>query len=76
MIGALTEICRPVFCTFSFMPRLNPPEQSRRKATRSRWLGSMLAWTLNTKPDTSGSPGTTWVSSPERVAASGLGGGQ
>jgi hypothetical protein len=27
-----------------------PPLHSRTKATRSRWFGSMLAWTLNTKP--------------------------
>ena len=36
----------------SFMPRLNVPEHSRTKAMRSRWFGSMLAWTLNTKPVT------------------------
>jgi hypothetical protein len=43
MIGALTDSCRPVFCTFSFMPRVELPEHRRRKAIRSRWLGSMFA---------------------------------
>ncbi len=42
----------------SFMPRRNVPQHRRRKAMRSRWLGSMLAWTLNTKPETLGSVGS------------------
>ena len=29
---------------------LELPEQTRMKAMRSRWFGSMLAWILNTKP--------------------------
>ncbi len=33
------------------MPRSNRPEQMRAKAMRSRWLRSMLAWTLNTKAE-------------------------
>ena len=35
------------------MPRLKVPETIRMKAIRSRCCGSMLAWTLNTKPVTS-----------------------
>ena len=68
-MGLWTESCRPVFCTFSFMPRVNLPEQRETKAMRSRWFGSMLACTLKTKPETSGSPGATWVSAPARVTA-------
>jgi len=56
-------LCTPsVLCVpdwVSFMPRRKRPEHRRRKATRSRWLGSMLAWTLNTKPVTSLSDGST-----------------
>ena len=44
---------------FSFMPRLKCPEQSRRKAIRSRCLGSMLAWILNITPLTFPSVGST-----------------
>ena len=50
------------------MPRSKWPEQSRTKATRSRCLGSMLAWTLKTKPVTAGSQAPTargsaaWIS--------------
>ena len=33
----------------------------------------MFAWTLKTKPETSASPGATWVSAPLLVAAAGLG---
>ena len=32
-------------------PRTKRPEQMRRKATRSRWSGSMFAWILKTKPE-------------------------
>ena len=32
------------------MPRESLPEQTRMKAMRSRWFGSMLAWILKTKP--------------------------
>ena len=39
------------------MPRSKWPEQRRTKATRSRCLGSMLAWTLKTKPVTGRLPG-------------------
>ena len=75
MIGAFTESWRPVFCTFSFMPRSNSPLVRRRKAIRSRWLGSMFAWTLKMKPETSRSPGATCVGSPFFTAATALGGG-
>ena len=40
----------PVRTSFAFMPRVSRPEQTRMKAMRSRWFGSMLAWILNTKP--------------------------
>ena len=59
MMGAFTDSCLPVFWTFSFMPRWNLPEAMRNMAMRSRWLGSMFAWTLKTKPVTSASPGAT-----------------
>ena len=62
MIGALTDRDLPVFWTFSFMPRLKAPEAMRNMAIRSRWLGSILAWTLKTKPVTSSAPGSTVVS--------------
>ena len=52
-IGLCTPMVLPVPDCFSFMPRRNSPDASRRNATRSRWLGSMLAWTLKTKPVTS-----------------------
>ena len=45
----------PVPDCFSFMLRRNSPDASRRNATRSRWLGSILACTLKTKPVTSSS---------------------
>ncbi|MNE45015.1 hypothetical protein D3C80_1392800 [compost metagenome] len=61
-MGAFTDNCLPVFCTFSFMPRLNEPEAIRNMAMRSRWLGSILAWTLKTKPVTSVWPGSTAIS--------------
>ena len=35
------------------------PEQTRMKAMRSRWFGSILACTLKTKPDTFVSSGVT-----------------
>ncbi len=63
MMGAFTDNCLPVFCTFSFMPRLKLPEAMRNMAMRSRWLGSILAWTLKTKPVTSSLLGSTVMSS-------------
>jgi hypothetical protein len=39
----------PVRTSFAFMPRFSLPEQTRTKAMRSRWFGSMFAWILNTK---------------------------
>ena len=53
-IGEWTASGLPEPLGVSFMPRLKVPEHSRMNAIRSRWLGSMLAWTLNTKPVTSG----------------------
>ena len=49
----------PVRPSFAFMPRVRRPEQTRRNAMRSRWLGSMFAWILKTKPDIAGSSGAT-----------------
>jgi hypothetical protein len=40
----------PVRTSLAFMPRVSLPEQTRMKAMRSRWFGSMLAWILKTKP--------------------------
>ena len=62
MIGAFTDSCLAVFWTLSFMPRWNLPDAIRNMAIRSRWLGSILAWTLKTKPVTSGAPGSIVVS--------------
>ena len=75
MMGEFTDSWRPVFCTFSFMPRLNLPEHRRSMAIRSRWFGSMFAWTLKTKPVTSDSPGATWVSAAPFSTATCFGGG-
>ncbi len=55
----------------SFMPRLKVPETCRMNAIRSRWLGSMFAWTLKMKPVTSSRVGGI-CSSP---AGCGRGGG-
>ena len=41
------------------MPASYLPEHTRRKATRSRCCGSMLAWILNTKPVNVSSSGAT-----------------
>ena len=58
-IGLETAIGLPCRTMLSFMPRWKRPEHRRTNATRSRCLGSMLAWTLNTKPVTLSSPGST-----------------
>ncbi len=42
---------RPVAAWVSTIPRSKRPEHTRTNATRSRWAGSMLAWTLNTRPE-------------------------
>ena len=47
--GADRLIGLPVRTSLAFMPRSSLPEQTRTKAMRSRWLGSMLAWILKTK---------------------------
>ena len=52
------------------MPRASRPEHTRMKAMRSRWLGSMFAWILNTTPVIAGS-----VASTVRVVAFWLAGG-
>ena len=57
--GAESEIGLPVRTSRAFMPRLSLPEQTRMKAMRSRWFGSMFAWILNTKPVMRGSVGST-----------------
>ena len=49
----------PLRTTFSFMPRSKRPDETRRKAMRSRWAGSMLAWILNTTPENFSSDGST-----------------
>ena len=41
----------PVRSQVTTMPRSNRPEQTRAKAMRSRWGGSMLACTLNTNAE-------------------------
>ena len=47
----------PVGPWVTTIPRSNRPEQTRTKAMRSRWLGSMLACTLNTKAENGASSG-------------------
>ena len=42
---------RPVREFVTFMPRSKRPDETRRNATRSRWRGSMFAWTLKTRPE-------------------------
>ena len=62
-------------CTWkASMPRTNLPEQMRRKAMRSRWFLSMLAWILKTKPEKSGSVAST--GSPVRESVCGPGAGE
>ena len=41
----------PVGPWVTTMPRSKRPEQTRTNATRSRWVLSMLAWTLKTRPE-------------------------
>ena len=53
--GADRLIGLPVLTSLAFMPRFSSPEQTRTKAMRSRWFGSMLAWILNTKALIAGS---------------------
>ena len=50
--GLVTAICFFDRTCVSFMPRSKCPEARRTNATRSRCLGSMLACTLKTKPET------------------------
>src|SRR3546814_4279158 len=64
-IGLGTAIGLPVCTWVSFMPRLNLPEHSRMKATRSRCCGFMFACTLTMNPETAGSPGSTTRGSSE-----------
>ncbi len=53
------------------MPRSNRPEQIRRNAIRSRWLLSMPACTLNTRPASGASIGRGLPSSSSRAAGGG-----
>ena len=53
----LVENGLPVRPWVTTMPRSKRPEHTRMKATRSRWAGSMLACTLNTKPEKGASSG-------------------
>src|SRR3546814_6589221 len=50
-IGLGTAIGLPVCTWVSFMPRLNLPEHSRMKATRSRCCGFMFACTLKMRSE-------------------------
>ena len=56
----------PLRALVTFMSRSKRPEQTRRKATRSRWRGSMFAWILKTKPANSARSGGTGPCSPWR----------
>src|SRR5215468_10421619 len=57
--GVRMPIGLPVRTSLAFMPRVSLPEQTRRKAMRSRWFGSMFAWILKTKPVMAVSSGAT-----------------
>ena len=57
--GADSVTGLPVRTSFARMPRWSLPEQTRMKAMRSRWFGSMFAWILNTKPVIFGSSAFT-----------------
>ena len=57
--GADSVIGLPVRTSFAFIPRWSLPEHTRMKAMRSRWLGSMFAWILKTKPVIFGSFAST-----------------
>ena len=48
--GAESVTGLPVRTSFARMPRWSLPEQTRMKAMRSRWFGSMFAWILKTNP--------------------------
>ncbi len=52
-------ISRPIRWWNTFIPRVNFPEQIRKKAIRSRWARSMFAWILKTKPEKVSSRGDT-----------------
>ena len=62
---------RPVAACVSTIPRSNRPDATRTNATRSRWAGSMLAWTLNTRPENGAATGR-WAPS---TSARGVGAG-
>ena len=61
----------PVLSWVTVMPRSKRPEHTRKKAMRSRWDGSMLAWTLKTKPAKGASRGRGTPSSPVRGVGDG-----
>ena len=66
--GALSAMFLPVRASRAFMPRVSFPEDTRMKAMRSRWFGSMFAWILNTKPVILASRGSTLrVEPPHRL---------
>ena len=65
LMGFLVRTC------VSFMPRLKWPDDSRIKATRSLCLGSILACTLNTKPETLFSCGRIWRGSAFWICGTG-----
>ena len=69
--GAVIAMGLPARTWVSFMPRRKWPEARRTKATRSRCLGSMLAWTLKTKPATFASSGAIWRGSADWGCGSG-----
>ena len=64
-------ISLPIRWWKTFIPRVNFPEQIRKKAIRSRWARSMFAWILKTKPEKAVSSGETI----RVIAARGPGGG-
>ena len=70
-VALLKLISLPMRWCMAFMPRVNLPEQMRKKAMRSRWAGSMFAWILKVKPLKVSSAGSTM----RVVVARGPGGG-
>ncbi|MCY1454833.1 hypothetical protein D9M71_719250 [compost metagenome] len=71
VMALLIATVLPADTCSSFMPRSKRPEQTRTKAMRSRWRGSILAWILKTKPVNLPSFGSTTRVSVLRASGGG-----
>src|SRR5699024_1337399 len=61
----------PVLASFTFMPRSNFPEHTRKNATLSRCAGFIFAWILKINPEKSGLSGEITPSVDFRGAGAG-----